>query len=88
MITLHKYFAQIIKGYKDCDFYKSDDGIFIFFGCTVASDMPFFDEGDYVEEVIFDFSDGTVRITEEYGRLTYTYKIKPEIISVSIKKNS
>lgn len=42
MIMLHKYFAQIIKDYEDCDFYKSDDGIFMFFGCTMASDMPFF----------------------------------------------
>lgn len=88
MIMLHKYFAQIIKDYEDCDFYKSDDGIFMFFGCTMASDMPFLDKGDYVEEVIFDFSDGTVRITEKHGSPTYVCEIKPEIISISIKKNS
>lgn len=88
MIILHKYFAQIINAYEDCDFYKSDDGVFMFFGCTMSTNMPFFDEGDYVEEVIFDFSDGTIRITEKNGSPTYICEIKPEILSVTIKKNS
>lgn len=88
MLTLHKFFAEIVESYEDSDFYKSDDGIFIFFGCIMSKDLPFICKGEYVEHVIFNLSDGTISITEKDTCPTYIFEIKPELLSVTIQKKS